>query len=196
MKKYLFLLASSVVLSGCSLLPQQNQDAMVPAAEQNAMTKEFEKVAMALQSGSGVECIFTRDTDGSTMTFQMLGNKTRASGQLNPDMPETSSMINDSENLYTWQDSTMQGTKMSLAKLNEATGEAEENEAMIPDFTPEDEAKYESMGYSIKCDEKSLTDADFMPPTDVKFTDISSMMQKTPAMSEDDVKGLMEQFGQ
>ena len=184
--KTIAILAAGIGLSGCSLIPGAVPGANQPVdvtTEKGAM-----QIAKAIESGDGVNCVITEEESGSTINYSMMGKKVRADG-IEAQAGQKGTMISDGENLYTWTDETKEGFKMTLPPDEENQAALEQGEEVfepIPDFASEEiRANMVEDGYDVKCQVGNVDEGSFVPPTDIEFTDFSSMMHKSlDAMSE------------
>lgn len=176
MKKVLFSV-SMLVLAGCN-----NQAANPSGQTTEQAQQEFQEVATAMQSGQSARCVMTNPTTNQSMTYSIKDKKVKMS---NIEMNEgdlTGAMLMDGEYLYTWSETKKEGTKF---KLPEEKADQVAQEGSVPDLSKEEDRKeYEDMGYTIQCNTLEIADSEFVPPTDVKFTDMNAMMEKMPADSK------------
>ena len=211
MKKIFLLLAAGIFLNACSILPKKTSQIEVPPTEQQTM-KEYQKVADAMASGKSIECVMTNVKEGTNFTYQVKGKKVRSFGQINPESSSSGNMISDGDYLYMWSDNGQPGTKFKIPTETEVAEMAEKPKDVLPDLS--DEAKQQEfvdMGYSIQCDQKNVTDDVFVPPTTVKFQDLSQMMESakqlqgkmasgagktTPELTQEQINAMMKSFGQ
>jgi hypothetical protein len=153
-------------------------------------------------------------TDGSsTMDYIIKGKKMKISGMEYQGKKNTNgSMISDGEFMYTWDDTSKTGMKIAIPKEEDVSKLAREKGQEVPSFsTEEDKKKYEDQGYRVDCKELAVDDSVFVPPSDVKFSDLSSMMENSKKLMvkpnempseeqqkamEDQVKEMMKQYGQ
>ncbi|MEK7194949.1 MAG: hypothetical protein AAB561_00530 [Patescibacteria group bacterium] len=123
-----------------------------------------------LKSNKAQECSYSVDADGAKMSATVY----IANGKMRTDSTVTtggqtmkSNMIVDGQTSYVWSDGTSQGFKMTLDNLKseEPTGSNQQGQAV--DF--EKEFDYSCKGWSVD-------NSKFTPPSNIKFTDFSSMM--------------------
>lgn len=151
----------------------------------------------ALAGSASLQCDYTDET-GRTTTSYMKNGAVRtdiaASGsQL------ASSMIMKDKKMYFW--TGKEGTMMEFdlqAMMDGVTPPVQTTPAVKQD--PQD--FIESLErYKQSCKQTNVDDALFTPPTDVKFTDLSAMMQgiktmPSGGMSEEQIKALQQQYQQ
>lgn len=198
MKKLLLpatIITFSLVLAACKPKPATDTLAVPPIQEQTQqeVVGEANQIANAMQSGQSLKCTITHKTDGSVMTYVVKGKQFRMDGAPVPvtsagDANEVGHAISDGTLLYSWSTPSNKGFKMTIPTEEELKAQADQYKNMAPDFSkPEVVEEYEN-DYTIQCDSAVLTNADFTPPTDVEFQDLSAMM--------DDAKNQMEKAQQ
>lgn len=171
MKKVL-LGVSAIVLAACN-----NQSTPEVQTQEQAMG-EYEQMANLVATGKPVRCLMTDTEKGHTMTYLMKDKKVKMTDMMMSDTGETGAMLMDTEYMYTWSDQKKEGTKMKL-NLEDLKESADQAQQDVPDLSNEEDRKaYEEMGYTINCEEAQVSDSEFVPPTDVKFMDMSAMMEK------------------
>lgn len=109
----------------------------------------------------------------------------RISGMQSASGDKTQNIISDTEYMYSWDDSTKKGMKLKLTSMEDMKKSVEEKGQSVPSLTTdEDRKKYEDQGYTVNCSVKAIDDSEFVPPTDVTFTDTSAMMEQSKAMMQ------------
>lgn len=200
MKKSLPLILIVAILAGGGYFYMTNKksDAPQPTITQ---VKEATEWAAAIASGRPTLCTMTKGEE--KMDYLIKGKKMKATMITMVESKKmTSYMLNDEKYLYTWEDGKDVGTKMTIptdlpaeASNNRVAKEGEE-QFKTPDLDSEsgfDNLKNE--GYTIKCDGVTASDADFVSPQSVKFTDLSEMTKAIPspnATGEYDMNALEE----
>lgn len=169
------LVATSVLLSAC--LPGKTaQDTTLQTESQIA--QETFKVGAAIKAGRPVMCTITHTESGTTSTYLHKGEKMKVHAQENGETP-ASSMISDGEFFYIWEDSATTGMKFPIPNPS-ATPNLNVDMPNMPDFSKENaQEDYVKQGYTLDCQEKSLDDSEFVPPTSVTFQDTSVLMQNS-----------------
>lgn len=187
MKKSLLasLALGSILLAGCKAkAPTAATDTTSTATAENqgSMTDKMKAWAQAASVGGGLRCSFTSKTTTTPAEYVVKGKKLHMKGvtavQTTPTTGETytGEMIVDESFVYTWDTATKVGMKMAIPSEEELKKLA----PSTPDFTSEESfKKFEDDGYSIDCTPGIVSDAEFVPPTDVEFKDYSAMMQDT-----------------
>ncbi len=182
MKKIVFLITSFVLFSACK---PQTPPAAPESQTQDQAINEFTEMGQAIQSGKPVSCTMQKKDSTESVTYLIKGKKMKMSGFGSGDAGQPGSMLSDGEYVYTWTDATKQGMKFKLPSeeaqqtTTEQTPTTPQN---VPDFSSEEERqKYADMGYTVNCEVAVVADSEFVPPTDVTFRDLSSMMQALPS---------------
>lgn len=200
MKKALPIIVVLLLLSlgGYMYLKNQKNDAPQSKVEQ---VKEATQWAAAIASGRPTLCTMTKGEE--KMDYLIKGKKMKATMvTLVESNKLTSYMLNDEKYLYMWEDGKNVGTKMTIPteeetkKMAESAKEYSNNMPDTPSFDSESGFdNLENDGYTIKCDGATASDADFVPPQSVKFTDLSEMTKAIPspnANGEYDMKAIEE----
>ncbi|TXH05027.1 MAG: hypothetical protein E6R05_02390 [Candidatus Moraniibacteriota bacterium] len=200
MKKTLPIVLVLILLAigGYFYMNNKKTDSPQSVVEQ---VKEATQWAAAIASGKPTLCAMTKGED--KMDYLIKGKKMKATMVTTVESKKlTSYMVNDEKYLYMWEDGKEVGTKMAIPTEEETkkmADYAQEDTKNMPD-TPsfDSESGFDSLkneGYTIKCDGSSSTDADFVPPQNVKFTDLSEMTKAIPSPNssgEYDMKALEE----
>lgn len=173
--KIVLVSLSSILLAGC--LPQISNS---PQAQQESV-KQAEKIADILTSGGEAVCTITDLTDSTkTLTMMISGKKIRFSGaSMGSDGKTVGNFINDSAYTYIWEDGKKEGFKMKNPTEEEIQKMSEEAKKNTEQYQSD---KYvneydDSSKYKLDCKQQAVDGAQFMPPSDVKFTDFGAMMQ-------------------
>ncbi len=179
LKQFLFLVAFTFFLSGCSLVSQnQNQITVSPPAEGKKSALSLKEI---LNLGQSAKCTYL--SDYGEITSWIKGKKIRAEGDVFADSKENQGnggMINDGEWLYLWNNQTQEGMKYKLTALNKQPG---------PSVTPGEKwqdpqvwADEIEQKYQVKCEETIIDDEQFKPPSEVNFQDLTSVFENLPSV--------------
>jgi hypothetical protein len=130
-----------------------------------------------LSSGVAQKCTFSNkeDSNSSEGTTYVSGGKVRGDfTTVTSNKTVKSHMISDGTTSYIWTDGEKTGFKMTVTKSDDET-----------ETSPVDKTSEESVDLNQKADYKCsawVVDGSFFtPPSDVKFTDFSQMLNPTPA---------------
>jgi len=170
------VLVSSFLLSGCGQQTSNNQSTK---SEDKSDTSSFslrELIAKNIPqkctySGSNEEGSFTSEIIISGKKFNQIISYKSSEGE------EKINSISDGEYVYTWGSHAAGGTFATKLKADfdtESTPEMEENPEAIGDVS-ESQTDLDSK-FEGKCSPTVVTDANFQPPTDVKFEDYSKFL--------------------
>ncbi len=138
-----------------------------------------EKLAQIISSGGSADCIVTNLSDKSTTQMIISGKKMKIIGS---DFGEgkKGTMINDTVYTYTWTEGDKTGFKMKLITEKETkpttTAQEEQPTAEQTATEFEDETKFKT-----DCAVRNISASEFVPPTSVKFTDLSEINKMNPA---------------
>lgn len=193
----------AVALTGCSFLkPAENTD------KQDQKEKVADKVTGKLADiiGLGDELICEYEFEGVVQKSYIKGEQYYAESKI--EGKDAKSIVKDNCMWTWWQvgDKT-QGTKMCF---DPETIEKAQEDAKTPGSIYEAPNSNIPSDVDYSCNRADVDDKLFTPPADVEFTDLSAMMKSLPAVgtgqpnvinngqapSEEELKKLMEQFGQ
>lgn len=171
------------------------------------LTNEATEFAKAIESGKPTVCTMTKGSD--TMEYSIKGKKIRIKttntivDEKGASKTTVAHMVNDEKYFYTWEDSSKQGSKMSLAIPSSTPTASITPIENAPKF--DSQADYDNLkseGYTINCKASIIDDSVFTPPSDVKFIDPTEFMKQIPspaANGQIDMKQLEElqkQYGE
>jgi len=144
---------------------QENQGAQTPGIKESLLG--------LLQSTSGIKCSVTDTNVSYTVTAK--GDKAKIEGinSINPQTQKaekSTTMINDGTWAYIW--SGQQGMKFNLkdAQLMATPGAK-------PTDWKDWATQMQNSGAKYDCQPGLVTDADFIPPTDITFQDLGALMK-------------------
>jgi len=132
-----------------------------------------------------VNILIQKDENGK-YTVTAKGEKARIDGmsfpsQQNPSVMEAGSMINDGEWAYIWNGKD--GNKFNLKDIQQGTDSSANSQNETTDW--KNWAKsMEASGAKYDCSPTVVTDADFTPPSDVKFQDWGEMLKSIQQMQD------------
>lgn len=187
MKAALLSLFAASFLAGC-INQSANQTGTPSSPDSTEQTRsadstapeELSEISKAIESGKAVNCTLT-DNTGISMNYYLKGKKFKIVGMQGGQPSETITMISDGEIVYNWSDESKMGTKMKVIKPegidqnSEAIGDSPDD--LSKPSQPSDLKDFYDQGYDIKCSPSEIADSEFVVPADVKFTDLTEMMQ-------------------
>jgi hypothetical protein len=198
-KKLIPVIVILLILAGGAYYMKSKPTSLVSnqSASQNmAETNEF---ARAMESGEPMTCTMTKDQD--VLEYRVKGKLMRANmTNVLEGKTTITHMINDGAYLYMWSPDTKQGSKTAIPTEEESQAMADKAKQYQADTAPElkSQADYDNLknsGYAVNCKTGGVNDADFVPPTDVKFVDPTAMMKQVQGGSgQIDYKKLQEQY--
>lgn len=183
MKKSLLLLPL-FLLTACQ--PKTNTPAQAPADQTQAETiNETEEMGKLAAQGKPLACVITDKKTQTSFSYKMADKKVRISGMTQPGKTEKTSMLFDEQFMYVWDEDKKTGTKLVIPDPNEVNETLQQQGQNLPDLsTEESRQQYIDQGYTLNCEEARVQDSDFVPPTDVTFTDLSTMMDASNQMMQ------------
>ena len=168
--KVIAVILSSVLLAGCTKATTNNPTSQ---AQKETMS-EAQEFAKALESGRPTQCQISKD--GESLTYYIKGQIMRMDSQ---NQMGTSHMLSTGDYLYTLEDKTKAGTKMSLDKQSPSPESSESQNISLN--SEQDYDYYKTQGFTIKCEPGKFNDSVFTPPTDIKFIDPTALLQTIPS---------------
>ncbi len=185
MKKLSIVGLFILILTGCQKATQNSQTQPTTQTIQEAGSIMERAVA-----GSGAaRCTVTNTTNGSVITYTVSGKKMKAEGISYDKSMTSGAMMSDGSFTYIWDTVSKKGMKMTIP-TEEDVEKLKDQGQNVPDFSKEEVKKeYEDKGYTMDCKETRVSDSDFIPPTDVTFTDLSAMMEQSKKMMESSKTG-------
>lgn len=170
-KKLSFLAVSALFLSACS-----NTTAPISGTTE----QKAEKLAQIMASGGSADCKVTSLEDKTTTQIVISGKKMKFIGS---DMGEgkKGTMLNDGKYTYIWSEGEKTGFKSKVEEVT-PTGTTANPQEQEFDTNSKVNTFDDASKYKLDCTKRSITDTDFTPPADVKFTDFSEMMQGIPTL--------------
>lgn len=187
MKAALLSLFAVFFLAGCinqsanqSETPSSPDDTEQTRLANSMAPEELDEISRAIESGEAVSCAMTNDT-GVLMNYYFKGEKFKIIGMPGGQPSETSSMISDGEFIYNWSDESKMGTKMKIVEPEEVAENPETTDGSLDnsgEFSqPSDLRDFYDQGYNVECSPSDIADSEFVVPADVKFTDLTEMIQ-------------------
>lgn len=165
--------------------PTTETSTQTETTSENTSTEESDSsnnLLSLLQSGESQMCTYSVDQEGNMISgvVYVSGENMRSNYEItSEDQNMTGSMIKQGDTMYIWGSSVPQGIKMTV-NLEELAAQAEANPGQPQPTTPFDVTQ--DMEYS--CDSWNVDETQFMPPANITFTDMSTMMETMPAMSD------------
>jgi len=168
-KKLSFLAVSALFLAACS-----PTTAPITGTEQ----QKAEKLAQIISSGGTADCKVSSLADNSSTQIIISGKKMKFVGS---DMGEgkKGSMINDGVYTYIWSDGDKTGFKSKIETI-EPTGTTAAPAQEQFDASKQAQTFDDSTKYKLDCTKRSISDTEFTPPAEVKFTDFAELMKGLP----------------
>lgn len=170
-----FVIAASIILAGCSLLPASTQT-------KDDQTKQAEKFAKIMERGGQAICTVKKVGTEESYTITVKGKNMKVSGITTGEKVEKGFMISDTLYTYVWDDESKEGFKTKLPSDEEMKKNSEKYNSGNDSYQPEAVAKeYEDeTKYNVNCKEGGVSDSEFVPPADVKFLDPAALVPSIP----------------
>ncbi len=181
MRKHLlvgFVMTAAVVLAGCQAKsPATSPDSASTPTSETGSELNLIDVAKNIATGKSYTCEFVEKKTGQAMSYTLKGKKMamQFSGKTEG-VTTTMNMIGDTESIYIWDPGTKQGMKMMYPE----DGLTAPGVPDMPDLSDINAWKNFQQDYKVNCSPSTVGDAAFVPPADVKFQDLSSMMESVP----------------
>ncbi len=179
----ILLVGCALVFSKKSVAPQKEEGTrmMKPDTPSQAQSPMM-SLSELLTSGKTQSCSYdyTDDTTGKMSGKVFLsGGKMRSDYSITDKSGKetTGSVINDGTNMYMWLSSMPQGIKIAVTEEMKKDIANSQGEA----------AKYVDMNKKVnyRCDAWTMNSTSFTPPSNVQFMDYSSVMKKSPQITDD-----------
>ena len=137
-----------------------------------------------LARAENVTCTFSY-TDGQSGTVSSgtvyIATGERMSGDFASTTPgqeqQMTGMIQTAEKIYTWDKNTKQGVEYTKGALESSDQEGQEQQPN------EDDAVDRDQDYDFNCQQWSVEDGKFTPPSDVTFTNFDQELQQAQELS-------------
>ncbi len=182
------LLASSFALMAC--VPGKNviTSSVTPTPVASAQPTggfNFADMASQIRGGQSYRCTFTDKTSGQAMNYSFKGQKVAImmAGAGMPEGVKAMNMIGDGELMYIWDPATKKGMKMTVPKVTPspvASGQpaapAVQAQPTVPDLDDLQAWQKLQAQYTVSCLPGGVNDSEFVPPTDVEFQTLPTMM--------------------
>jgi len=176
----LLILAVPLLLTACG--PNQNQQSNQGGEQTQPQTNKF-SLKNALTLGQSVKCSYT-DDKGTTVTSLVKGNKYKVSGISMGEDSGSGGMVSDGQYMYAWDDVTKQGTKFDITAMQELSQEPQSTTSPESAFDFQKWADETDNKYKVDCQPAVVTDAEFIPPSDITFQDMTQFMQQMGEFSK------------
>jgi len=173
----LLILAVPLLLSACG--PTQNNQTEEQTQPQ---TNKF-SLKNALTLGQSVKCSYT-DDNGSSVTTLVKGNKYKVVGITMGEDNGNGGMVSDGQFMYSWDDKTKQGTKFDITAMQELSQEPQSTTSPESAFDFQKWADETDDKFKVDCQPAVVTDAEFTPPSDITFQDMTQFMQQMGELSK------------
>lgn len=193
------LIVAALTLSACGA-PKTDGGATTTNNEGTTENKEVKSESKSLKEllglGTSQKCTFESKTDDTTVKSEVImnGKKFKQTSEItNPEGKMKVYAVSDGVYYYSWSDvSKEMGTKMKIEDVENDT----KNIPTLSNQKPiEAEGQQNNMDEKVdyKCTPATLTDADLVIPSDVKFIDYADMMKGFENMNLEDLKNMAPQ---
>jgi len=171
-----------LLAGGAYAMKNKNSSPNTPQTT-NQTVNEAQEFASAIESGKPTICTMAKGAD--LMEYSIKGKKMRikTTSNIQDDKGVAKTMIghmiNDEKFFYTWDETTKQGSKMSMTIPSPSPTSKNQTVESVPDLkTADDFNELKNEGYTINCKSSIIDDSVFTPPSDVKFFDPTEMMKQ------------------
>lgn len=185
-KNVIIAVVAVAVLGGGAFFFLQSQKS---ATQQNNVVTSIKD---ALSKSASLECTYTDEEGRQSKTFMKNGAvRSDFTGKTTED---TGSAIITAKKMYMWN-ANKEGFMMDIPEVTpsaESTTETDTNSQNAQ----KDEIMKDLEQYKESCKAAVVSDSLFTPPSDVKFTDYSQMMQQNPGAGSGISEEQMQQYQQ
>ena len=161
MKKIILIIfiVSLVILVACQ---SQTTDQTSTSSSENIFTGTLQN---AMDSGKTYKCT-TNDVKGNKADLYVKGNQFRGESQT-PDGKTIITVFDKDKCMWIWQESNKQGSKLCTSQqaLQSSGLDSKDQPTVKTDL-------------AVTCNPTSISDDNFIPPSDVKFSDIAEILKQ------------------
>lgn len=189
MKKIFFLTLFLTTLTSCTWLQEKpaSSDNLEEISESGYTQTSGLVTSLkdAILGGQAMRCTY-EDENGEATTL-VQGKKMKVEGYNFADADDSKGkgwMVSDGEWMYIWQDGEEKGMKYNVAQMQETAKDLVGEEEVAKWQDPETWADEIDKDHEVNCKPASATAADFQPPADVEFEDLSAMMEGVGEMAK------------
>lgn len=198
-KKFLVLSLGLILTLGLSGCGKDNSNGGASDKASNQEESIYSNLSAWLGSGQGVEC--TVNSPEGNIVVKSKGGKVRMDGIMYFDMnstspePQTGSSITDGDWVYMWSGTS--GMKMNVKDMEEMGEDMmEESNFEEDDYDWETWSdEMDDAGIAYQCEEKNISDDEFVVPADVDFKDLNAMMEGLQTIGQDVLDNLGDTQG-
>jgi hypothetical protein len=146
--------------------------AVMDKTVQPSVDKAEMDIAKAVQLGKPIKCVSVQA--GQTATIYMKGSRMRMDT-----LPVDAHGIYTEDTMYTWQGK--QGTIMKMEDVKQISADAGQQ------YKPksQDEVIENAKKVNARCEPADVPESMFVPPSDVQFQDLGSMIKQIEGMTKD-----------
>ncbi len=159
---------------------------------QSTTNKLSENIQKLFQSGKKIKCVYHDSEIGSgfTVTTYIDSSNNHYRTEFTDDQGKKNITIFDGNVMYTWQEGTNMGTKMSQDCIKELRGSSDSEPVTEDekDEEPTDIKEKLSLFQDVQC--SPTNNVDLTLPTNVKFVDQCEMLKK----QQEALKGMQEKM--
>ncbi len=192
MNKLLPVIVLVVLLVGGGVFLLSQKDKMSPQNMMETVKDQvedklaFTSIQDALNKSLSLECNYT-DKEGTTSKTYIKAGAVRTEVTSADDTEGQVFMIMKDKKIYNWNPVTKKGTVFTLPDELNVTPQVKpsgmmENEVSEDTHTKEESFMAQIEKYKDACKPATVADSLFVPPTDVTFQDLSSMMENVNKM--------------
>lgn len=187
MQKIFWILSFSILLSACNKPATETPATTEPSTDSQQVQQvedASDQIAAAFTSGASLKCDVTKENYANSQ-YMIKNKKMKMMTLATDDQSEQYYSINDGEYIYVWtSDESKPGIKMSLAEMQQAAESFENPYQEFPDLSDQSvRDEIEETGYRIDCAPAQINDSEFVPPSNITFSNPMEMFQ-----------GMMEQM--
>ncbi len=170
-----------LVVGGAIFLNRSKESTSSTTTETPKPTTTKENTMMSLSElllkGKSQMCTYDyKDAQNGTVkgVVYISGGKVRADFTTTANgKPYSGSMINDTKYMYTWSSEAKTGFKTQISDMKQMM-----DQKSVSPTTTQQQSLDSNVKYDYKCADWVVDNSKFSPPSDIKFTDYSSMMKQ------------------
>ena len=189
----LILISSLFFLSACGVKPDNNSSTTTPSEVKEEPTTSSFSLRDLIAKNIPQKCTWSSNFDGSEANGIMIiqGNKFNQEVNVKQEGADfITHSISDGTYIYSWQENSSQTTPGMAIKMKLETINSPKEDTPSSDYSTSKQTVDLDQQYQYNCSPTVVSEADFQPPKDIKFTDYSQFLEdiqsKIPSINPED----------